>query len=406
MDNVKQQIKTPSLLHTRKYLAFWLASLVSNIGSWMQQVAQPWIILTMSGSSFMVGLDSFMLNAPGIVFTLWGGILADRLNRKNVILLFQGIQCLSIVILLVLYLVHALQVWMIIVISLVVGTTDSLSMPSFQSIVPSLVKPKDIPLAITLNSTQFNLSRMLGPAIAGVLLAKFGAITCFGANTLSYIPFFVSLYWIYPKKAEEVKKPQAEALSRLRDFPVLLRDHKIQGSLATIFVTSFFCAPLITFTPVLILSIFHGAVGDYGEVMGAFGLGGLLGASMGFIPIPVTMKRNRIASIVALFLGITVFTIALIHSLFLLFALMVIAGITLTLSNIYVGTYLQEHATNSNRGKIVSLYQLSLQAGLASGSISIGILSSHLGIAKALIISGILAAILHFLILKRSVSKL
>ena len=127
---------------------------------------------------------------------------------------------------------------------------------------------------------------------------------------------------------------------------------------------------------------------------------------MGFITIPVTMKRNRIASIVALFLGITVFTIALIHSLFLLFALMVIAGITLTLSNIYVGTYLQEHATNSNRGKIVSLYQLSLQAGLASGSISIGILSSHLGIAKALIISGILAAILHFLILKRSVSKL
>ncbi|MGZ4035780.1 MAG: MFS transporter, partial [Bacteroidia bacterium] len=188
------------LLHTGRYALFWISSLLSNIGTWMQQIAQPWIVLNLSNSAFWVGLDSFAMNAPGLLFTLFGGVLADRYDRKKVILFFQSIQFLCILTMLIFLIIGWLKVWIIVFISFIVGVTDSLSMPSFQSVIPSLVDPKDIPQAVSLNSTQFNLSRFLGPAIAGIVIVRFGVVACFGANAASYIPFFLSLYFIYPRK--------------------------------------------------------------------------------------------------------------------------------------------------------------------------------------------------------------
>ncbi len=166
--------KSPkSFLKTRLYALYWMSSLLSNIGTWMQQVAEPWVVLSLSNSPFWVGLDSFAMNAPSLIFTLFGGILADRFDRKKIVLLFQTIQWLCILIMLTLLILGWLKVWMIVLISFLIGLTDSLSMPSFQTIIPSIVDEKEIPKALSLNSTQFNLSRILGPAIAGVVIAKY-----------------------------------------------------------------------------------------------------------------------------------------------------------------------------------------------------------------------------------------
>ena len=165
-----------SLLATRRFGTFWFASLLSSIGTWAQQVAEPWLLLTLGASSFLIGLDSFAMNAPVWLLTLVGGALADRTDRRRVITLFQSIQMLcpdrdrrpagrA-----------ARQPWMIIVLSVVVGVTDALSMPSFQSIVPSIVEHEQIGAGLALNSTQFNLSRVLGPSLAGVLMVSFGAM--------------------------------------------------------------------------------------------------------------------------------------------------------------------------------------------------------------------------------------
>lgn len=359
----------------------------------MQQVAQPWVILSLSHSSFLVGLDSFALNAPGLIFTLWGGVLADRRDRKKVILLFQSIQLLCVAVLLVLLVTGKLQVWMMILISFIIGTTDSLSMPSFQSIIPSLVTPQEIPRAVALNSTQFNLSRMLGPAIAGLMMAQLGAVACFSMNTLSYLPFFISLFWIYPKAVKGAKKNSAEVqeATHPRDFKKLLLEKEVRGPLLTVFATSLLCGPLMTFCPVLIKDVFHADVGEFGGIMSAFGLGGLIGAAISLAPQPQNLKRSRLASLVAIFLGIVILAISLNRSLMLLIVLMVFAGLAITVSNISVNSYLQENANNHNRGKIVSLYQLALQGGISAGGLLTGFTTSQFGVAQALMMNGALA---------------
>ncbi|MFI5300034.1 MAG: MFS transporter [Polyangiales bacterium] len=144
--------KTPSsalgesltLLRSRRFGTFWFASFLSNIGTWAQQVAEPWLLLSMGASSFVVGLDSFAMNAPVWVLTLVGGVMADRVDRRRVIALFQSIQMLCPALVVVTLLTHSVRVWVMIAAALVVGVTDALSMPSFQSIVPTIVKREEI----------------------------------------------------------------------------------------------------------------------------------------------------------------------------------------------------------------------------------------------------------------------
>jgi MFS family permease len=154
------------LLCTRRFGTFWFARLLSNIGTWAQQVAQPWLLLSLGASPFLLGLDSFALAAPVFLLTLIGGALADARDRRRTIVLFQSVQMMCPVLIVLLLLLGAVEPWMIIALSMVVGVTDGLSMPSFQSIVPSIVEKQQIPTGIALNSTQFNLSRILWPASA------------------------------------------------------------------------------------------------------------------------------------------------------------------------------------------------------------------------------------------------
>lgn len=131
------------LLLTRRFGSFWAGSLLSNLGTWMQQVAEPWLILSLSGSSFLLGLDAFAMDAPVWILTLLGGVLADRRDRRKVIFFFQAIQMLCPILLVLLILTGTIHVWIIIGLSLVVGITDALSVPAFQSIVPSIVVRRD-----------------------------------------------------------------------------------------------------------------------------------------------------------------------------------------------------------------------------------------------------------------------
>jgi len=186
---IRSFVESIQLLRTRSFGTFWAASLLSNFGTWAQQVAEPWLLLSLGASSFLIGLDSFAMAAPVWMLTLVGGLLADRSDRRRVIAICQSLQMLCPTLLVVLLLTGTARPWMVIVISGVVGVTDALSMPSFQSIVPTMVERGRIPAALALNATQFNLSRVLGPALAGVLMASVGAVGCFAVNAMSYLPF-------------------------------------------------------------------------------------------------------------------------------------------------------------------------------------------------------------------------
>jgi MFS family permease len=347
----------------------------------------------LTNSAFWVGVDSFALNAPGWLFTLWGGVLADRYDRKKTVMFFQSIQFLCVFTLVVLLLTGKLNVWMIVVISFLVGLTDALSWPSFQSIIPSLVDKKDIPRAVSLNATQFNLSRILGPALAGIVIVRYGAVVCFSANAASYLPFFLSLYFIYPRGGLKTKSVDAEAnlSQQLNQFRDLLRDRLVRLPLLITLGNGLFCAPLIAFSVVLIKNVFHAEAGTYGGAMTAIGVGGLLGAATSFVSLPRHFGGNKLASVIAVVIGVLVVLVALVPSFYVVLALLVLFGAGLTACNIAVNIFLQESIGNHIRGRIVSLYQLSLSGGISVGALMTGFTVTQFNIANALLLNGTLA---------------
>jgi predicted MFS family arabinose efflux permease len=380
-----------ALLGTRRFGTFWFASLLSSIGTWTQQVAEPWLLLTLGASSFLIGLDSFAMNAPVLLLTLAGGALADRSDRRRVIALFQSIQMLCPTAIVVLLITGTVKPWMIIVLSIVVGVTDALSMPSFQSIVPSIVRRDQIGAGLALNSTQFSLSRIIGPSIAGVLMSSVGAMACFVVSALSYIPFVGVALWILPKWTPP--PPSADTPLRrplLSGVGVILRQPHIRGALLTVLATGVLCGPLITFTPVLVRDVFHGSAVRFSAAVVSFGAGGLLGAA-GLLSIAPRVDRRRLSSGFAIVLGAALILTAFDPWFWAIPPLLVIAGASMTASNIAANALLQATAGPRLLGQTVSLYMLAMRGGISVGALLTGASVSLLGVQHALLLNGLAA---------------
>ena len=177
----------------RDYRLLWAGAFTSSVGTWMQEVAQNWLILTMTGSAFLLGLDAFLGDAPFLAFSLFGGVLADRVDRRRILLSSQIVQLSSAFLLAGLIWGNAIHVWIILTLSFVVGLAQSFGGPAYQALVPTLVDKKDLGNAVALNSIQFNLARVVGPVLAGIAFYKLGAAACFGLNGLSFLAVIAAL---------------------------------------------------------------------------------------------------------------------------------------------------------------------------------------------------------------------
>jgi MFS family permease len=400
-----------ALLCTRRFGTFWFASLLANIGTWAQQVAQPWLMLSLGASPFLLGLDAFALGAPVMLLTLVGGVLADRADRRRTIACFQSIQMLCPMLLVVLVLTEAVQPWMVIAMSLVVGVTDALSMPSFQSIVPTIVAREQIPTGIALNTTQFNLSRILGPAVAGLLMASVGVAGAFAVSAASYVPFILVALWALPAMAptppvvpggggwspNTAQATRPPVWSGVQD---VLRQPALRGALLTVLATAALCAPLITFIPVLIQAEFQGSVGQFSSAMGAFGVGGLIGAA-GLLSVNPLRDRRPLSSGFALACAAVVVLAARNVWPWALPALLVLAGVAMTASNASANALLQSSAPAHLRGQTVSLFMLAMRGGMALGSLWTGASVHLLGVRGALLLNGVLAVAAQLLIARQ-----
>ncbi|WP_034301633.1 MFS transporter [Herbaspirillum sp. RV1423] len=387
-----------ALLRTRRFGTFFFATLLSNIGTWTQQVAQPWLLLSLGASSFVVGLDAFAMGAPVWLLTLLGGVLADRADRRFVIALFQSIQMLCPILLVVLLLTDAVEPWIVVVLSLVVGITDALSMPSFQSIVPSIVERKQIATGLALNATQFNLSRIIGPAIAGVLMAGIGAIGCFAVSAFSYVPFIVVALWILPRKI--VARQAAEDFDRRHLFAGV-RDiaHQpyLRGALLTVLTTSLLCGPLITFCPILVKEIFHEDASQFSLAIGSFGVGALIGAIF-LLSVDPARDRRHLSTIAASSYGLILVLVAVNPWITVLPVLLGCAGLAMCVGNTSANSLLQAMAPARLRGQTVALFMLAMRGGVSLGSLITGVSISFLGVRDALLLNGVIALLAHLAI--------
>jgi predicted MFS family arabinose efflux permease len=279
-----------------------------------------------------------------------------------------------------------------------VGITDALSMPSFQSIVPTIVERHQIDRGLALNSTQFNLSRILGPSIAGVLMSSVGVVACFALSALSYIPFIGVALWILPAWTPEPAPADASRnVSLFAGLGEIVREPRLRGALLTVLTTSVLCAPLMTFTPVLVKTAFLGGAGQFSLAVASFGIGGLLGATS-LLSVPSSVDRRKVSSAFALSYACVLVAAALVPSFWALPPLLVLAGASMTISNTSANTILQSSASRRFLGKTVSLYMLSMQGGMSVGALVTGISVSFLGVRNALLVNGTLAIAAHLFV--------
>jgi predicted MFS family arabinose efflux permease len=257
--------------------------------------------------------------------------------------------------------------------------------------VPSIVEHDDIGRGLALNATQFNLSRILGPSIAGVLMSSVGVLSCFVVSAVSYVPFIGVALWILPRwtppPPRDVAPPRDQLLAGVGD---ILRQRQLLGALLTVLVTSVLCAPLVTFSPVLVKEVFQGGAGHFSTAVASFGVGGLLGAA-GLLSVAPDVDRRRLSAGFALVYGVVLVLTAINPWFWGLPLLLALAGAAMTVSNTAANALLQATASPRLLGRTVSLYMLAMRGGMSLGSLLTGVAISLLGVQHALLLNGLVA---------------
>jgi predicted MFS family arabinose efflux permease len=382
----------------------WVGNLLANTGTWMQQVAEPWLVLRLSNSPVLLGLDSFMTDAPIWGLILLGGVIADRYDRRRTALFFQSIQVICPVAVVVLLLLGRIHVAVVIGLSLVVGVTDALSGPAVNALVPSSVPEEDVPSAVTLNSAQFNLSRVLGPLFAGVAMATLGPIACFALNATSYAPYLLAIYLLRlpsrppPPRAAPGTGAATAKRSLLEAVRAVGQKPRLRRALLTVVVTSLFGLPILTFAPVLVRDAFGLGAAEFGGALSVFGFGGLMGAAS-VMPLRTNRQRQLLSTFAALGLAALIVAAALVRSFAIEIVVLFFVGAGMVASNTAANAVLQSSIDGRIRGRVSSLFTLALRGGAPLGSLVTGLVVSRFGVRAALLVNGALAVACHLVLL-------
>jgi MFS family permease len=379
-----------SLSH-RNYRLFWTGAFLSNVGTWMQAVAQGWLVLQLTNSPFWLGLDAFMATAPGFVLTLLGGVFADRIDRRRLLLYTQVMAGLAALALAALVATSVVNRWMVLGFSFVTGCCMSLASPSYLALTYDLVGREDVANAIALNSTQFQLSRVIGPTLAGVAFRVFGLAGCFFANGLSFIAVVASLWMVRmdrrpnalaaSEKRRAIWRDLVEGLRYVRNRP------RVSSLLLLSAINSLFGAPYFSMVPIYARDIFHLGETGLALLMGTAGAGAFLAALL-VAYLGDFRRKGWFVLGGAILFGICIMGFAvsarLTWSLVFLFGL----GFALVCSIAITNTLLQKLVTDQMRGRVMSMFLLSFMGTMPIGNIVAGTASNHFGPQRTLAVGG------------------
>src|SRR5579864_3791137 len=255
----------------------WIGACTSQVGTQMQVLAQSWLVFQLSNSSFMLGLDSFLGTIPIVLFSLVGGVFADRTARQKLLLGSQLVQMTCAFLLATLFATGVIHVWHILTLSFIVGTAQSFGGPAYQALIPTLVKQQDLPNAIALNSIQFNLARVIGPVLGALALAAIGAAWCFAFNGISFIGVIITLLIIRPHFVP-TKTGESVLNSMRQGFQFIRTQSAMEGLIVLAFSMTLLAFPLIVILPVFARNVFHGDPKLYSMLLVSLGVGSTLGA--------------------------------------------------------------------------------------------------------------------------------
>ncbi|HEU5162633.1 MAG TPA: MFS transporter, partial [Thermoanaerobaculia bacterium] len=385
--------KTFSALRYRDFRLVWIGAFVSTSGTWMQTLAQAWVVLEITGSAFYLGLDAFLAMLPMILFSLVGGAVADRIERRRILFWSQIFQMTFALVLAALLFFDVVRVWQIFVLSFLTGTVQAFGGPAYQAMLPLLVSREDVPNAVAMNSLQFNLARMIGPVLAGVALATVGAAACFLLNALSFLAVIATLLAIRPvaipprERASTMGEDIREGLRFMGERPAIL-----QLTLLA-FCATFFGIPLVTLLPVVAKSVFAMGATGYSMLMTAQGAGAVLGA---FVVASASFRRGagRSAIISALLFAAALATFSFSQWLPLSLAAVFVAGAALLGVVTVVSSLVQLATPEAIRGRVLSIFMLAFRGGMPLGNLLAGWNAERFGVTFALGVNAfVLAAI-------------
>ena len=359
------------------YRRLWIGAFLSSLGTWTQDVALSWLIHTRFADPSLLGVRAFAADAPLIALMLVGGAMADRFDRRRILLASQTLQLLFAATLAVLFGLDRLGIGAIVGIAFLTGLCQSQSAPTYQAVITSLVPKAVIPSAVALNSVQFNLSRAIGPVIAGLLLARAGTGACFTVNALSFLAVIVALLGLrLPRpnagRAWGLRASVAEGLGHVR------REPGLRLLILTGAAGSFLAFPLLTYLPVVAGEVLRSGASGYSLLLTSFGIGAIAGAlataRRGHVP-----GRER-----ALLRHLGSFGLASVGALFsgrqaAAMALLLVSGWSIVSAFSILNSLVQESTPDALRGRVMSIYGLAFRGGMPLGSLSAGFLVRRFG---------------------------
>jgi predicted MFS family arabinose efflux permease len=391
----------------RDFRLMWIGACVSTTGTFIQQFAQSWLVYDLTKNPFYLGLDLFLGQLPIMLFSLFGGVLADRMDRRKMLLYSQYIQMTCAFTLAGLFVTHTLKgmafIAVILALSFIVGCGQSFGGPAYSALLPALVKGEDLANAIAMNSIQFNLARVLGPALGGLAYTVLGATWCFTLNGVSYIAVILSLFMIQvkfvpPTSRESILKSMGEGIRFIRHREGL-------GPLVVLaFFTTLLGFSITGFLPVIVQTIFHKGPETYQVLLVSSGAGSITGGL-----IVAAMERlkgqGHVALLALLALGAATVGFALSHWLPLSCVLIFVAGAAIMASASLMLSLVQVIVSDQMRGRVMSVYNLAFRAGIPLGSLALGKLIPLVGISWALAGSGgiLIGLSLYFLTVMRKI---
>ena len=390
----------------RDFRVLWFGAFTSTVGTWMQKVAQSWLIFELTKSSFYLGLDDFLGQLPILLLTLIGGVIADRHDRRRLLLASQYVQMATALALAALVFWNRIAIWHILALSFTTGVAQAFGGPAYQSLVPTLVERKDLPNAIALNSIQFNLARVFGPLLAGATLAAFGTAMCFGLNALSFLVVIVALLSLTVKHLPPAERKPI--LHELKGGLTYVREEPSMVALTVVAsLTTFLGLPLLTFLPIFAQEIFKGDVGRYSVMMAYSGAGAVIGALV-VAWLGKFKHMGLTVLLVQLAFGILLTAFAISRIGWLSNLLLFLSGAALLMVFSMTASLVQLIVPDRLRGRVMSIYMVAFRGGMPLGSLWGGYAATLSSAPTVLALNGALLSLvaLYFLVRSHGVREL
>ncbi|WP_164924850.1 MFS transporter [Thermodesulfovibrio yellowstonii] len=367
----------------KEFRAYWIGQIISLSGTWMQQIAQSWLVYVLTKSAFYLGLISFLASFPALLFTLFGGVIADRYPRRNILIVTQCLSCLPAVILGILIHLNVINIWHIAAASFILGVATAFDMPARQAFITEIVSHEMITTAVAMQSISFNIARIAGPVFAGFIVTHLSFYMCFYLNALSFIPLILILLSIKPDFPLSASENRSFRKSLKEGFRFLLKNEQILYTICAVGIFTLFGLSFMTILPIIAGEVLNVGAKGFGIIVSSIGAGSLLAGILIALKKDIKEKLNHIFRASLLF-PVAIFGIAFFNEFYITISFAFIIGFALVNFFIVSNSFIQHQTEQRLRGRIMSFFAFVFLGFTPIGNLLAGILVDRFGVNPVL----------------------